>query len=356
VGDCWLVAALASSAEIPASIRNCFLTREYNPRGRYKVRLFDGQMDEWVTVKIDDRVPCQKGTRQPLYMKMHGDEAWAVLLEKAFAKFCGSYANLSGGHAVWAWRAMTGDHVFRLRKRETGWGRLDFKNTPPDEKSGKRACAFFTTAEEYSDRECWVLIQRYLRGTGLLGASGGEDMSGGKKKGAANGRGLNGEALDDNGLVGTHMYSILDAQELGAIPGLRLGGLLGTTRLIRLRNPWGRFEWKGAWSDGAKEWDSHPMVKAWLRPKAEDDGSFWMPWEEFHAIFTCIDVCDRTTTRDLRLEINENIGPCGVVSACVSGVFCFVVGCRGLRTIYGGHTSSSDTKSAKASFCCLQCV
>lgn len=53
---------------------------------------------------------------------------------------------------------------------------------------------------------------------------------------------LAGEQVNDSaGLVGTHAYSILDARELGLIPGLNLGaGLLGQTRLIKLRNPWVR--------------------------------------------------------------------------------------------------------------------
>ena len=64
----------------------------------------------------------------------------------------------------------------------------------------------------------------------------------GTGSGKYNAGGLNGEQLNDaEGLVGTHAYSILDARELGLIPGLALGnGVLGQTRLIKLRNPWGR--------------------------------------------------------------------------------------------------------------------
>ena len=45
---------------------------------------------------------------------------------------------------------------------------------------------------------------------------------------------------------------------------------------MRLRNPWGKFEWSGAWSDGSKEWGEHPKIKNLIKPKDEDDGSFWM--------------------------------------------------------------------------------
>lgn len=42
-----------------------------------------------------------------------GFELWALLLEKAFAKFCGGYAYLDGGRSPWAWHTLTGDNVFR---------------------------------------------------------------------------------------------------------------------------------------------------------------------------------------------------------------------------------------------------
>ena len=354
VGDCWLVAALASAAEHPACIRRAFLTREANSRGKYRIRLFDGQKKKWVIITVDDRIPC-KGTAPVLntvFMKPVGNEMWAILLEKAFAKFCGSYKALDGGWAPWAWQALTGDHVFMLKSANAGklWKRLDFKCDVKDKKD-KRAAGFWSTDEEFKPDEAWVLIQKYIRADALLAASGGKDMSG-SGGGGGNTDGLNGEAVDDNGLVGTHAYSILDARELGLIPGLSgLSGLLGKTKLIRLRNPWGQFEWKGAWSDGSKEWAENPIVKMRLRPKDEDDGSFWMPWEDFSRIFKRVDICDRTTKRDLRLEVNEDLGSCGLVAGCLGGLADFVLCCKGLRVIYGGHVSTGETRSAKRGCC-----
>ena len=89
VGDCWLVAAMASLAEHPGAIRNCFLNWEYSDRGKYRVRLWDGRAGKWCIVTVDDRIPVRKGTKEAKYMKPNGNELWAAILEKAFAKFCG---------------------------------------------------------------------------------------------------------------------------------------------------------------------------------------------------------------------------------------------------------------------------
>jgi hypothetical protein len=88
VGDCWLVAAFASASEFPYTIRHMFLTKQYNPRGLYKIQIFDPQLEKWVIVVVEDRVPCKKGTKQPLFMKPNGAALSAILLEKAYVDSC----------------------------------------------------------------------------------------------------------------------------------------------------------------------------------------------------------------------------------------------------------------------------
>ena len=329
VGDCWLVAALASASEHPACIRNAFLTQETNPRGKYRIRLFDDTAMKWRVITIDDLIPCDKEDNEPRFMKMNGNESWAVLMEKAFAKMWGSYQALDGGHMTRAWIALTGDHTFCVQKKgPSHWTRSD---------------------ERYTDDNVWMMMRRYTRDKSLVSAAANEIGDGS----ASGGSGLNGEDVSEKlGLVAGHAYSILDVRELGFIPGLNLGnGALGRTKLIQLRNPWGTFEWTGAWSDGSKEWKENPMVKMRLRPKEDDDGSFWMPYADFCRIFDEVQVCDRTTRRDLRLVVNEDLGCCGVVWGCLSGFTTFFCLCRGVRTIYLGHTSSDETKSAKRGCC-----
>ena len=55
VGDCWLVAAFACASEFPDSIRRMFVTREYNPRGLYKVRIFDPIKKKFVMIAFHVR-------------------------------------------------------------------------------------------------------------------------------------------------------------------------------------------------------------------------------------------------------------------------------------------------------------
>lgn len=49
-----------------------------------------------------------------------------------------------------------------------------------------------------------------------------------------------------DGLVDGHAYAVLRVESAVAADGRH--------RLLQLRNPWGRTEWNGAWSDLSAEW------------------------------------------------------------------------------------------------------
>lgn len=51
------------------------------------------------------------------------------------------------------------------------------------------------------------------------------------------------------------------------------------SRLVQLRNPWGRFSWTGAWADDWPDWPPH--LKRALCTNRGEDGLFWMDFEDF---------------------------------------------------------------------------
>lgn len=66
-------------------------------------------------------------------------------------------------------------------------------------------------------------------------------------------------------------------------------------RLLRLRNPWGRIEWKGPWSDHSAEWSQVPeLVKNSLEFKIANEGEFWISFEDFCRSFDSVQFCHMT--------------------------------------------------------------
>ena len=52
--------------------------------------------------------------------------------------------------------------------------------------------------------------------------------------------------VNSKGIVSSHAYSLLAAMDVQTTKG--------PVRLVKLRNPWGKTEWKGAWGDTSPEW------------------------------------------------------------------------------------------------------
>jgi len=61
----------------------------------------------------------------------------------------------------------------------------------------------------------------------------------------------------EDGIVKGHAYTLVGVHEIGE------------HKLLELRNPWGKFEWKGKWSDNDSAWEEHRDVKDTLKPKFE---------------------------------------------------------------------------------------
>lgn len=370
VGDCWLVAAFACASEFPDMIRHMFLTKEYNPRGLYKIRIYHPLQKKWVIVIIDDLIPCFKGTKQPRFMKPNGNELWAILLEKAYAKLCGSYADIEGGFVLWGWLSMTGDNVFQLsltsgtsskkskkksnnNKNSTStsyWIREDMVPIP-NKKNPKdiRGCGFRKTKEKYDDDQIWTLLRKYDDQKALMSAS----IS--KTEGGVNDGPAGEQMMERVGLVAGHAYSVIHANEVTerTLAGIPKGK---TFKLLHIRNPWGTYEWTGDWSDHSKKWKKHSSIARQLGfDAATDDGSFWMEFHDFIRIFTRINICDRDTSKDASLDVNEDAGWCGIIGGVCYGCCQFWCCCHGFRNLYCSHESTDQTLDTKKNKFCFIC-
>ncbi len=60
-----------------------------------------------------------------------------------------------------------------------------------------------------------------------------------------------------------HAYALMQAEEVEG------------RKFLRLRNPWGKFEWKGAWADGSPQWNKHPKVCVCIRMRCRGTRSMY---------------------------------------------------------------------------------
>eukprot|EP00405_Crypthecodinium_cohnii_P027135 CAMPEP_0206505658 /NCGR_PEP_ID=MMETSP0324_2-20121206/56273_1 /ASSEMBLY_ACC=CAM_ASM_000836 /TAXON_ID=2866 /ORGANISM="Crypthecodinium cohnii, Strain Seligo" /LENGTH=571 /DNA_ID=CAMNT_0053995183 /DNA_START=181 /DNA_END=1897 /DNA_ORIENTATION=+ len=172
----WLRSALAILAEREEAITSLFLTPEIDPRGRYIVRLFDPQEQLWRALVVDDLIPCvvdpsapdgvlrnASGAPQAKFGHSQVKQLWPMVLEKAFAKFCGSFRAVEEGITEWALVCMTGGKAWRYEVggHSNTWERSDLIifEDPKD----RRACGFKPTWDQYDSGELFELLRYYHR-------------------------------------------------------------------------------------------------------------------------------------------------------------------------------------------------
>ncbi|GBP05145.1 Calpain-D [Eumeta japonica] len=127
---------------------------------------------------------------------------------------------------------------------------------------------------EQLDRDLvWAQLLSSRQACFLMGAS----CGGGNMK-------VDEEEYQRLGLRPRHAYSVLDVVELE-----------GPIRLLRLRNPWGHYTWRGAFAHGCPRWTEAARravaVHTGLADADRDHGVFWISFDDVLKYFDCIDIC-----------------------------------------------------------------
>ncbi|XP_046582872.1 calpain-1 catalytic subunit-like [Haliotis rubra] len=201
-GTCWFLSMLSNIAEDRELLKKVISNRSYTPKtdGIFHCRLW--RLGTWEDVYIDDFLPVNDGTRFLLSAGSGSgnNEMWVSLMEKALAKFHGSYSVVEGGWPSDAYLALTGGVPETVRLESTSYDpRLLYHRIRAALDTGALVtCAIF---------------KKYV----------------------------------PKGLVGQHAYSLNGADVVTTFDNARVP-------LLRIRNPHGENEWTGRWSDGSGEW------------------------------------------------------------------------------------------------------
>ncbi|XP_030355431.1 calpain-13-like [Strigops habroptila] len=242
IGDCWMLAALGSLTLQKQFLGNV-LPRDQGFQndyaGIFHFRFW--QYGVWVDVVIDDRLPFLNGK----YLSVHprtSNEFWPSLLEKAYAKLQGSYQNLNGGYPSDALVDFTGGVQVQF----------SLKDPPPD---------------------LGEILKAADKSHCLMGCSTSGQLT---------------NTVLKNGIVQGHAYTVTGAEKIRYKNSW--------IHIIRIWNPWGHWEWKGAWSDNSPQWDHvEPKYRETLLRKKED-GEFWISCENFQEQFSLLYICNSTPT------------------------------------------------------------
>ncbi|XP_064614141.1 LOW QUALITY PROTEIN: calpain-2 catalytic subunit-like [Liolophura sinensis] len=245
-GTCWFLSLVASISERKDLMNQIFCFDSYpvpgseDYRGMFHCRFW--RFGNWEDVYTDDKLPVIYDTQLwGAKSATNPNEMWVALLEKAFAKFHGSYLDVYGGQTVDAFLTLTGG-------------------------VGERV-----TLESADPQKLFRRLTNAIQSRAMITCT------------------VPAEKNGVHGLVGAHAYSLTGTATV-TYKGKQVP-------LVRIRNPWGKVEWTGPWSDGSRELAEVP--KGSISTENKDDGEFWMSLDDFFVYFSQASICSITPDFDM---------------------------------------------------------
>ncbi|XP_051723675.1 calpain-1 catalytic subunit-like [Ctenopharyngodon idella] len=258
LGNCWFLAsvgALTFQKDVMDQVMPVDQSFGEDYAGIFHFRFW--RFGKWIDVVIDDKLPTINGDLIFVHSKT-SNEFWPALLEKAYAKLCGSYADMHAGLVSEALLDFTG---------------------------GIHVC--FEPAKTSID--LWSLMDRAAKAKALMAC------------GTFQGK-TSANTVLPNGIVQGHAYTVTGVFKV-TCQGKPV-------RLVRVLNPWGKGEWNGAWSDKSSLWNKVSEKERSMCRSLANDGEFWMSMEDFSKNFEDTDICC------LSPDFLDNSSECSWTSTC----------------------------------------
>jgi hypothetical protein len=294
IGDCWLIGArsvVATRDELlrggHADMQTNELRKEkisenlawhlsqgvfppifhmYRKHGLYVLRFFKDF--KWRYVLLDNRLPVFENGSLVFGKCKSENEFWVPIIEKAYAKLHGCYQTLISGFLDDALSDLTGlvSEKIKMQVKVKGHDVFNKKQlTSPD--------AFWDFIMKMTTDKC-------MMGCSAVGETEGELVVDGERTGVLKG----------------HAYGVIDAFTIEHKDGQpKKPNGRAYSRMLRIRNPWGKLEWRGKWSDNSEELDDNlEAVQAYIDSLDEeekffpgaDDGTFLMCYSDFRSVYS----------------------------------------------------------------------
>ncbi|XP_034558452.1 calpain-10 [Notolabrus celidotus] len=252
LGDCWFLCACTFL------LKNKHLLNKVLPpdqpqwgssRYRGSFQFCFWQQGHWTNVKIDDLLPCINSTL--CFSRCHSPSAfWVALLEKAYAKLHGSYERLWAGQVSEALVDLTGGLAERWSLGVLG----SEKEQRPEQDS-----------DQVRRRGLDLNLLYSVKDELAISCSTHSSPGGASELGQY------------------HALSVMEWLDVKTLSG-------SEALLLRIRNPWGRCSWVGAWTESGSGWSSIDRASALELQSRVTEGEFWLDETEFMTLFDDVTV------------------------------------------------------------------